>query len=179
MIFEKAKSNFQLCRGELGSEGTEDVFTIVNAAAEPAELTFECIAAEHRLVSASFRSKGGSGIKLHFGQRADGARSEPDRRDVTFTDGPHAHYETNIARRNPCLVGVQHHAWVAKCGTLDGIFTRKGGAKEEPAGWGQLALGVQPIRELVGMLKEYFRQVVMSSIESKQHIIKTVLCLFV
>jgi hypothetical protein len=74
---------------------------------------------------------------------------------------------------------VHHHAWVAECGTLDGVFTRKGGTKEEPAGWRQLALRVEPIRELVGMLKKDFGQAMMSSIEPSQYIFKTVLYFFV
>ena len=83
-----------------------------------------------------------------------------------------------LASCDPSLVGVHHHAWVAECSTLDGVFTGKGGAKEQPAGSRQLALGVEPIRELVGMLKKYLGQAMMSSIEPSQYIIKTVLYFF-
>jgi hypothetical protein len=98
---------------------------------------------------------------------------------MTLTDGADTHDETSLARCRPFLVGVHHHAWVAECGTLDGIFTRKGGTQEEPAGGGQPVLRGEPVRELVRMLKEYFGQAVMSSIESLQYVIKTLLHFFV
>ena len=36
----------------------------------------------------------------------------------------------------PRLIGMDHHAGVAECGSLDGVFTRKGGTKEKSAGCG-------------------------------------------
>jgi hypothetical protein len=98
---------------------------------------------------------------------------------VTLTNGPDAHDETNLARCDPCLVGVHHDAWVAECGTLDGVFTRKGGTKEEPTSRRQLAVGVEAIRKLVGMLQERFGQTMMSPTEPGHHIIKTLLHFFV
>ncbi len=80
---------------------------------------------------------------------------------------------------DPDLVGMHDHARIAEGGTLDGVFTRKGGTKEEPAGRRQPALGVEAIRKLVGMLKERFGQAMMSPTEPGHHIIKTLLHFFV
>jgi hypothetical protein len=98
---------------------------------------------------------------------------------VTLANGTDAHHETDVAGRDFDLVGMHDHARIAEGGTLDGVFTRKGGTKEEPAGGRQLALRVEPIRELVGMLKKHFGQAMMSSIEPSQYIFKTVLYFFV
>ena len=76
---------------------------------------------------------------------------------------------------DPDLVGVNDHARIAESGTLDGVFTRKGGTEKEPAGWRQLAFGVEAIREFVGMLKERVGQTMMSPAEPIQYIIETLL----
>ena len=57
---------------------------------------------------------------------------------MTLTDGADTHDETKLASCRPFLVGMDHHAWVAEGGSLDGIFTRKGGTEEQSAGEGQL-----------------------------------------
>ena len=51
--------------------------------------------------------------------------------------------------------------------------------EEEAAGRRQPPVRVEPVRELVGMLKEYVGQAVVPSIESLQDIIKTLLHFFV
>ena len=80
---------------------------------------------------------------------------------MALADGSDAHHEPDIVSRCTTLVGVHDHARIAEGGALDREFTRKGRTEEESSGVGQLSFWVEPIRELVGMLKECLRQVVM------------------
>jgi hypothetical protein len=98
---------------------------------------------------------------------------------VTLADVADAHDETNIASLDPSLVRVEHHAWIAERGTLDGVLARESGAEEESAGRRKLTLRTEPVRELFGMLQEDFGQAMVSFIESSQYIGKTPLYLFV
>ncbi len=98
---------------------------------------------------------------------------------MTLADAADTHDETNIASLDSHLVGVKHHAWVAECCTLNGVFACKGRAEEKPASRRQLALGAESVGELFGMLKEHFGQAMMSSVEPSQYIVKTSFYFFV
>ena len=100
---------------------------------------------------------------------------KPDRRIVTLANTSDAHHETSIASFRADLIGVNHHARIAESGSLNGVFTRKGGTEKEPAGWRQLAFGVESIREFIGMLKERVGQTTVSLAEPIQDVIETVL----
>ena len=53
---------------------------------------------------------------------------------MALADGSYAHDEAQTAAADPALVRVHHHAGIAKSGTLDGVFTREGGAEQQAAG---------------------------------------------
>ena len=67
MIFEKAKPSFQLRRGELRSQMTQDVVSVIHTRTEPPELSFEHLGVEKHLVSTSLRRKAWSGIEFNVG----------------------------------------------------------------------------------------------------------------
>ena len=81
---------------------------------------------------------------------------------VALTDRTDAHHEADVAGIEPGLVGMHDHARIAQGSTLDGVFTRKGGAEEQAAGRRQPAFRTETIRELVGVLQERVGQSMMT-----------------
>ena len=90
---------------------------------------------------------------------------------MALADRVDTHDEAHVARADPGLVGVQHHARVAQSGTFEGVFAREGRTEQQAAEWGELRAGVEAIRELVGMLQEGVRQGTMTPIEPGDHVL--------
>ncbi len=149
--------SLHLCLGEPRPEVVQDVVSVIATSAETSELRLEHLRLEHGPLAASFRGKGWRRIKVDVTRSGDRPRPEADGRAVALADGPDTHDEPPTAGIDPGLVRVHHHARIAQCGTLDGVFTREGGTEQQKAGRGKLASWVETIGELVGVAGGTFR----------------------
>ena len=70
---------------------------------------------------------------------------------MALADRTDAHDEAHGAGVRSRLIRMKHHARIAERGALNGEFTGEGRAEQEAAGWRQLQLRIQTIRELIGM----------------------------
>ena len=70
---------------------------------------------------------------------ADDGRAEADRRDVPFTDGPHAERQPSLASVQTALVGAQHRARVAQGRALRRVLRREARPQQQRARSRQLA----------------------------------------
>ncbi len=84
------------------------------------------------------------------------------------------HHESGCRRpRLRLWSGMHHHARIAQGGTLDGVFTRKGGAEEQAAGRRQSAFRVDAVGKLVGdMPQERLGQSTVATPEPLHHIVR-------
>ncbi len=98
---------------------------------------------------------------------------------MAFTYGPNTHDEAQTAAAHASLVRVHHHARIAEGGALNGVFTCESCTKQKASGRGQLAFGVEAIRELVCVSQERLGQAMMSPLEPFDDIVKAPLNLVV
>ena len=86
---------------------------------------------------------------------------------MALADGPHTHDEPQYAGADPGLIRMHHHARIAECGPLEGVFAREGRPEQQATGWRQLAGRVEAIGELIGVPEERLGQAVMSTLEPR------------
>jgi len=68
---------------------------------------------------------------------------------------------------------MHDHARIAKSGTLNGVFTREGGAQQKAASLGHLVFRVKAVGKLLSMPQERLGQAVMSALKPREDIVVT------
>ena len=125
--------------GEAVAERIEDVVGGLAGIVQPGELT-----AEHRRVQQRRHDRSDAGERSRIVDRdatrpVDDAGPEPDGRTVPLPDAPHAHHESQAARRGSRLVRVGHHAGVAQGRTLDGVLAGECRPQQQHSRLGEIA----------------------------------------
>ena len=167
VVLEEPEPYLHLRLGEPRSEVTQDVVGVIPASMDPTKFSLECLSLEKRLSRRPVDAKVGMGSKSTSPEPV----SVPVRKPIEeLWPSPMALTLITNRRRTRAdsrLIWMHHHARIAECCALYGVLTGERRTEQQSAGWRQLELGVEAIRELICMAKERLGQAVMSTFETR------------
>ena len=91
---------------------------------------------------------------------------------MPLPDAPHAHHESQAARRGSTLVRICHHAGVAQRRPLNRELVGEYRPQQQHSRLGKITVGVKAIGELTGVPAECADEIAVTSVEAGDDIVE-------
>ena len=125
VFLEPVELLVEIVSSEPLTECVEDVISTFSGVVQPGEFTTQHRSVQQSRPNLTHGGERRRSVDRHPAFRVDDTGPEPDGRDVSLPDAPHAHHESQAARRDSRLVRVSHHARVAQRRAFDGVLARE------------------------------------------------------